>query len=57
MKIIYVAKIDCMYLWCTASDTREECAKKALEVVEPSKKHRSVVSQVSIETIDTFLLL
>ena len=28
MKIMYVSKIDCKYLWSTISETKDECEAK-----------------------------
>lgn len=57
MKTIYVAKIDCMYLWSTASDTIEECRVKALTLISTDKKRHSTISKLQVENIESFLLL
>lgn len=57
MKTIYIAKIDCLYLWCTASETFEECRQKATEILNKEKKNRCTISHMRLESIESFLLL
>jgi hypothetical protein len=53
MKIIFVAKIDCLYLWETASDTFNACFDKLQRCVVKDKKYLYTISTIEINSIDS----
>jgi len=57
MKIMYVSKIDCKYLWSTISETKDECESKTKLLITSEEKYRCTVAQLETYTVDTFLLL
>jgi len=53
MKVIFIAKLDCLYMWCTASDSYNDCFDKLQSLLVDDKKYLYTISTIQLTCLDS----
>lgn len=53
MKVIFIAKLDCLYMWSTASDSYKDCFDKLQPLIVNDKKYLYTISTMQLTCLDS----